>query len=150
DLDVGRGKAHLHRVGVAQQAVVLDAGALERLLDQLFGLLVDLEGCLEARDLHRRRFAVEIRQRVDQPEQQGHQHYAVAPEGISVHGVGLGLARTTAVTDEGMDSRSGKTLPAGCFRPPRGMGRVGRYLPRLPGPPSVPELSGDAKVWRMI
>ena len=82
-LHIGRGEPHLDRVGVAQDPVVVDAGALERVEHLLLGLVADLDRRLQAGHLHRRRLAEEIRQRVGQPEQQGDRRSArIAREDI--------------------------------------------------------------------
>ena len=84
-LGVGILEACLDADRVELDAVMGDAGGLQGTFDPSPGAFIDLERDLGTGDLHRRRFAVEIGQGVDEAEDQGNSDEDVFPEGITVH-----------------------------------------------------------------
>ena len=85
ELGVGVGEARAHRVAVELHEIGLHTRALQDLLDAADHPGIDLHRGLAARDLHRRRLAVEVGQRVEQAHQQRDAEERVLPQGITVH-----------------------------------------------------------------
>ena len=79
-------EARLHRVAVVLDEIGLQPGLVEDLLDARRERRVELDRDLAARDLDRRRLAEQVRQRIDQADQQRDQHDRVLPERVSIHG----------------------------------------------------------------
>ncbi|MBS1140192.1 MAG: hypothetical protein H6R13_1645 [Proteobacteria bacterium] len=67
-LGVGVLEACFHAIEVELDAVVRDAGSLQRIFNTGLGLVVDLDRGLGAGNLHGRRFAEEIGQGVDEAQ----------------------------------------------------------------------------------
>ena len=88
-LRVGVRQTHADvRVGrrvVERDVVRLDLIGGERRFDRRQRGRVELDRCLAARHLHRRRFAEQIGQRVHEADDQSHQHHGVFPEGVTIH-----------------------------------------------------------------
>ena len=91
DLDVGVGETRLDAGGIEVKRVIGDAGFLQRGFDLAHQRRLDLHRALGGRHLHRRRFAIEIRQRIEHPDQDGGQDHEVFPQRIAIHGVAPGV-----------------------------------------------------------
>jgi hypothetical protein len=85
-LGVGILEAGLDAVEVELDAVMGDAGGLSGFFDAGQGLLVDLDRGLGAGHLHRRRFAEEIGQGIDEAQHQRDGDDDVLPEWVAIHG----------------------------------------------------------------
>jgi hypothetical protein len=79
-------QANLDAVAVKEDAVALDPCRLQDAGHAFSRLLVDLQRRLGTGNLYRWRFAKEVRQCVDQAEQQGSGDDNVLPERITIHG----------------------------------------------------------------
>jgi hypothetical protein len=85
ELRIRVGEADAQAVRIEQHAGGGQAGALQRALDAREQRVIDLDGGLAAGYLDRRRFAEEIRQRVEQRERDRERDQRVLPGGIAVH-----------------------------------------------------------------
>ncbi len=85
ELRVDVGEAHPHAVRVEQRAGVGQVRLLQRRLDFRHQRGIDLDRRLDARDLHRRRLAEEVRHRVEEGDRDRRRDQRIRPGGISVH-----------------------------------------------------------------
>ena len=89
ELDIGTAEARtngrLCRAVIECDAFRRQIALLQYLLDPLGDRVFYLDGRFGAADLHSRRFAKEIRQRIQHAEQQGDNDYYVLPERIAIH-----------------------------------------------------------------
>jgi hypothetical protein len=79
-------QANLDTVAVKEDAVALDPCRLQDARHAFSRLLIDLQRRLGTGNLHRWRFAKEVRQCIDQAEQQGKGDDKVLPERVTIHG----------------------------------------------------------------
>jgi hypothetical protein len=85
ELRVGVGEAHLHAGRVDLGAAVVNGFLLEDLFDPGEERRVDLHRRLGARDLHRRRFAEEVRHGIDERRDDHERDERILPGGEAVH-----------------------------------------------------------------
>jgi hypothetical protein len=78
------GEAGLHRVAVVLDEIGLQRRLVEHLPDGSLQRSVDLQRRLAARDLHRRRFAEEIRQRIEDADDERDDEDRVLPDRVAV------------------------------------------------------------------
>ena len=86
---LSRIKPHANRVLLGalfeKDAVRVELGVRKRRLHAVERVFGHLDGSLARRDLHRRRLAVEVRQRVDEPDDEHDADHDVFPKRIAIH-----------------------------------------------------------------
>ena len=95
ELDVGAGETDLdggvHAAGIEINPVDGDLIVAENAFDTIHHLRIDLDGRAYAADLNGRRFSKEIRQRIDDAENDRGDNNEIFPEWVTVHDLTSGM-----------------------------------------------------------